>query len=553
MRTEMQCMQADMRAEMRREMESLREEVRAKDEQIRELVRHATRLEPEPEPEPEPELAQEAGPEREPERPSMEAMLLQMLDDAEAPNEPTVLSTAGATEEAWPDLQEELDIRSIVNDLLDEAVEKMNLSKTAAQVSDNEPPVMRELANELLDTVIDERMSLPQMKRSDFRDVAQELLDNAIDLAVDKPTRCWSKELRTTARDLGMVPTWESPDEHGAQNETQDNEDEHVDVRGFAGDLIDAAIERMPILSEWPYLPNDVADIHTVTTELISDALDKMDLPETIEEIDARYEATEAAPPVMGDFAAELVDTAVDKMGLPEMNAPDLRVLTESLIDAALDRMPITNEPKLQEAPDKAGQQLVDLAAPAVSAENAVPLIDPQAEQPLEDRGLVNLKPPLSEGEAESKCQEAETDTGDGTSLQFGRELAGQLLDLAMERMDLPSDEAKIHNEGEDDFADDEADAADNTGDGTSLQFGREVAWQLLDLAMERMVLPSDEAKIHNEGENEAEVAILPANVEAAAAAVTLAENSELPDDAHALHDEMETKKQMVKKTIQLS
>jgi hypothetical protein len=506
---------------------------------------------------------QEVESEQEPERPSMEAMLLQMLDDGEDASEPTTgVSTAGATVEVGadrhlqeeldirsmvndllngavdkmnlPDPKEELDIRSMVGDLLDGAVDKMNLPETAAQVAENEPPVMRELVDELLDTVIAERMGLPQMERSDFQDVAQELLGNAIDLAVDKPTRRWSKELRTTARGLGVMPTLESPDdEDGAQTVAQAGDT--VDVRSVAGDLIDAAIERMPILSEWPYLPNDVADIHTVTTDLISDALDKMDLPETIEEIDARYEAAEAAPPVMADFVAELVDTVVDDMGLPEMGATDLREVAEGLIAAALDRMPIANEPEPREAivfhsaTDTTGQQLVDLATPAASA-------DPQTEQPLEDSELGSTEPSTSVAKTESRCPETETEAGDGTGLQIGREGAGQLLVLAIERMDLPQDEATgvLNYEGGDDVADHEADEAHNSSDGTSLQIGREVAGRLLDLALERMDLPQDD-------DAEAEMAMPTATVEATAA------NSELADDV------MDTKKQTVKKTVQLS
>ena len=269
MRTEMQCMNADMRAEMRSEMESLRQELEAKNEQVRELLRHVSRLKAEPEPEPEPE------------RPSTEAMLLQMLDDGEEPGEPSgnsILPTcqpfvfptetdtaegkqaktaalsdepsaqvlARAEMEADRDLNQELGMRSIAIELLDNALDRMDpwdLPETAAQLAENEPPVMREFAHELLDTVMVERMGLPEMDTSDFREMAQELLGYAIDSAVDKRTH----------HIVGVLPTCASSKDAPQDEEGVDG----VDVN--ANSNLEEAVEAAPAVNG--ELPDDV-DLH---------------------------------------------------------------------------------------------------------------------------------------------------------------------------------------------------------------------------------------------------------------------------------------------------
>ena len=113
----------------------------------------------------------------------MEAMLLQMLDDSQdegslavdkslpataadgsetdreaaahvAEKEPSAVPEVVVLDERVGLQQEqEPTIRSIVNSMLDSAVDSMDLPETAAQVAENEP-LIREMADELLDTVL---------------------------------------------------------------------------------------------------------------------------------------------------------------------------------------------------------------------------------------------------------------------------------------------------------------------------------------------------------------------------------------------------------------
>ena len=224
MRTEMQCMQADMRAEMRREMGTMRRELDAKNDELRELAARVPARLPTLEPEPEPE----------PHAVTIEQMLVEMLEEDGDPGrserEPARLAEQkeaacrspargvsplapwneeeGAQSEASEVLAEvdadtrrsqaeadvRSDVRTVVNELLDVAVDRMDLPETQAQLAENEPPVMHDLVGELLDTagkytsnphrnlisreVSDtlhvlsvDRMGLPEMDRSDFREM----------------------------------------------------------------------------------------------------------------------------------------------------------------------------------------------------------------------------------------------------------------------------------------------------------------------------------------------------------------------------------------------
>ena len=363
MRTEMQCMQADMRAEMRREMQSLRQELEAKNQQIQELVRHVSQLKAEPEPEPELE------PEPEPERPSTEAMLLQMLENGEEPCEPSrngIFATfqpfAFPTEadtgkgkqaktealldehsaqvpareemEADRDLNQQPGIQSIAYKPLGSALDRMqDLPDTATQVAEKEPPLMRELVQELLDTVMVERMGLPEMEKSDFREVAQELLGSALDRMQDLPETATQmaekeppvmRELVQELLDTVMVERmdWTPSCTSEALNAVHQYEEgvDAVDVRAVVGELLDVAIERMCILSEEPCL---------LTTTSSSNALARTDLSENAEDTDPQHAAAQPAsqaddeadePGCTGDGTTLQIDREVDvKLVAPAM------------------------------------------------------------------------------------------------------------------------------------------------------------------------------------------------------------------------------------------